>query len=60
MKMSKRFNKKIIKGEPLEDKVGKYYGICTNPAHTGIVRYSYYRICEKRHCEYYQKYRQEK
>jgi hypothetical protein len=56
--MSKRFNKKVIKGEPLEDRIGKYYGVCTYRSHLGIVRYSYYKTCEKRNCEYYKKYRE--
>ena len=48
---------RIIRGSPLEDAVGSYFGVCTNPSHVGIVRYSYYRVCEKRNCEYYVKYR---
>lgn len=52
-------NSKTIKGRPLEDKVGSYFGICNNPAHPGVVRYSHYRLCEKRRCEYYVKYRPE-
>lgn len=54
-----RGNSRTIKGKPLEDKLGEYYGVCRNPAHKGIVRYSFYRICEKRHCKHYVKFRPE-
>lgn len=50
-------NSKTIRGEPLEDKVGKYYGVCTFEKHPGIVRYSHIKQCEKRECQYYVKYR---
>jgi hypothetical protein len=58
--MKNRHHNKIIRGEPLEDRVGKYIGVCNNPVHVGIVRYSFYRICEKRDCKYYVRYRLEK
>ena len=50
---------KVIKGKPLEDRTGSYLGFCTFSRHVGIVRYSQYRICEKRQCRYYVKYRRE-
>lgn len=55
--MKDKNHHKIIRGEPLEDRVGKYIGFCNNPSHVGIVRYSYYKICEKRNCKYYETYR---
>lgn len=51
---------KVIKGKALEDKLGKYFGFCSNPSHIGIVRYSQYRICEKRDCRFYVRYREVK
>jgi len=51
--------RKIIKCRVLEDRISEYIGFCTNPTHYGIVRYSFYRTCEKRRCKYYQKYRPE-
>jgi len=52
--------RKVIKGKPLEDRVGKYIGFCNNPSHIGIVRYSQYKICEMRRCRFYEKYRRGK
>ena len=52
-------NSKVIKGKPLEDKVGFYFGICTLERHPGIVRYSHMKQCERRRCENYVKYRPE-
>jgi len=57
--MSRKKNLKVIRGNPLEDDIGKYFGFCNNPNHIGIVRYSFYRVCEKRRCEYYVRYRPE-
>jgi len=50
---------KVIKGEPLEDRLGSYFGFCKYYRHVGIVRYSQYKICEKRECKWYVKYRPE-
>jgi len=53
----KKGQHKVIRGGPLEDKIGPYVGFCTNPYHMGIVRYCQYKICEKRGCEWYAKLR---
>ncbi len=50
---------KVIKGKCLEDNIGRYLGYCNNPRHIGVVRYSQYRICEKRECKHYERFRPE-
>ena len=52
-------HKKVIKGRCLEDEVGPYIPYCTFEIHEGIVRYSQYRICEKKNCDRYVKFRPE-
>ena len=55
-----RNGNKIIRGKALEDQIGQYIPYCTFEIHEGIVRYSQYKICEKRDCEHYIKFRPEK
>ena len=50
---------KVIKGRPLEDRIGPYIGFCFYPEHVGIVMYCQYKKCEKIKCEHYVKFRPE-
>jgi hypothetical protein len=50
---SGNLERKILKFHPLKDGKGRFIPFCDYGFHQGIVKYP--EICEKRHCNHYQK-----